>query len=89
MGEAGAPQRVLELKAPQDGIIKDLATHTEGAVLSPGTVLMTIVPADEPLRAEVWVGNRDRGFVHEGQKVKLKIRPYPFQKYGMVEGVVK
>jgi hemolysin D len=62
---------LLELRAPQDGIIKDLATHTEGAVLQPGTVLMTIVPADEPLRAEVWVDNRDRGFVREGQAVRV------------------
>ncbi len=82
-------QDALELKAPQDGVVKDLATHTEGAVLSPGTVLMTIVPAEEPLRAEVWISNEDRGFVREGQTVRLKIRPYPFQKYGMVEGVVQ
>ena len=80
---------LLELKAPQDGVIKDLATHTEGAVLQPGTVLMTIVPSNDPLRAEVWVDNRDRGFVREGLKVKVKIAPYPFQKYGMIDGVVK
>lgn len=80
---------LLELRAPQDGIIKDLATHTEGAVLQPGTVLMTIVPADEPLRAEVWVDNRDRGFIREGQSVRVKVAPFPFQKYGMVEGVVR
>jgi HlyD family secretion protein len=80
---------LLELKAPQDGVIKDLATHTEGAVLQPGTVLMTIVPANEPLLAEVWLDNRDRGFVREGQNVKVKVSPYPFQKYGMIEGVIK
>ncbi len=80
---------LLELKAPQDGIVKELATHTVGAVLQPGTVLMTIVPSNDPLRAEVWVDNRDRGFVHEGQQVRVKVAPYPFQKYGMVEGVVK
>jgi hemolysin D len=80
---------LLELKAPQDGIIKDLATHTEGAVLQPGTVLMTIVPDSEPLRAEVWVDNRDRGFVREGQAVKVKVAPFPFQKYGMIDGIVK
>ena len=80
---------LLELKASQEGFVKDLATHTVGAVLQPGTVLMTLVPADEPLRAEVWVDNRDRGFVHEGQAVKVKVAPFPFQKYGMVEGVVK
>jgi len=80
---------LLELKASQDGIVKELATHTVGAVLQPGTVLMSIVPSNDPLRAEVWVDNRDRGFVHEGQKVKVKVAPYPFQKYGMAEGVVK
>jgi HlyD family secretion protein len=79
---------LLELRAPQDGTVKDLATHTEGAVLTPGSVLLTIVPANEPLRAEVWVTNLDRGFVHPGQVVKVKVAPYPFQKYGMVEGVV-
>src|SRR3990167_7017538 len=31
-----------ELKAPQDGIVKDLATHTVGTVISPGTILMTL-----------------------------------------------
>ncbi len=76
-------QEALELKAPQDGIVKDLATHTEGAVLSPGTVLLTIVPAGEPLRAEVWVGNEDRGFGREGQTAEVKIHPYPFQMSGM------
>jgi HlyD family secretion protein len=80
---------LLELKAPQDGTVKDLATHTEGAVLTPGSVLLTLVPANEPLHAEVWVTNLDRGFVHPGQAVKVKVAPYPFQKYGMVEGVVK
>jgi hemolysin D len=81
-------RELLELKSPQDGTVKDLATHTEGAVLTPGSVLLTIVPANEPLHAEVWVTNLDRGFVHPGQAVKVKVAPYPFQKYGMVEGVV-
>lgn len=79
---------LLELKAPQAGTIKDLSTHTVGAVLQPGAVLMTLVPSEETLRAEVWVGNDDIGFVREGQKVQLKVAPYPFQKYGMVEGTV-
>jgi len=79
---------LLELKAPADGIVKELATHTAGAVVQPGTVLFTIVPRDEPLRAEVWVPNEDVGFVREGQPAKLKIASFPFQKYGMVEGVV-
>ncbi len=49
---------------------------------------MTLVPRDETLIAEVWVGNQDVGFVRPGHKVKLKLAPFQFQKYGMVEGVV-
>ncbi len=81
-------QGLLELKAPQTGIVKDLATHTVGTVVAPGTILMTLVPLNEPLQAEVMVKNEDVGFVHEGQKVKVKLAAYPFQKYGMVDGMV-
>lgn len=82
-------QGLLELKAPQDGVVKDLATHTAGTVVTPGTILMTLVPLREPLRAEVWVSNQDIGFIRPGQKVKLKVSSFTFQKYGMVDGVVE
>ncbi len=81
-------QRLLELRAPQAGWIKDLATHTPGTVVSPGTILMTLVPGGETLRAEVWVSNQDVGFVRPGQPVKVKLTAYPFQKYGMVDATV-
>jgi HlyD family secretion protein len=82
-------QTLLELKAPQDSVVKDLATHTAGTVVQPGTVLLTLVPREDTLRAEVWVSNEDIGFVRQGQKVKLKFAAFPFQKYGMVEGTVE
>lgn len=80
--------RLLVLRAPQRGVIKDLATHTVGTVVSPGTVLMSLVPHDDALQAEVLVRNEDVGFVHTGQRVKLKVAAYPFQKYGMLDGTV-
>jgi hemolysin D len=80
---------LLELKAPQDGIIKDLATHTAGTVVQPGTVLASLVPQEEKLKVEAWVSNEDIGFVRPGQSVKLKFTAYPFQKYGMGEGTVE
>ena len=80
---------LLELKAPHDGMVKDLATHTPGTVVSPGTILMTVVPHNDPVKAEVWITNVDAGFVHKGQAVKLKLAAYPFQKYGMVKGKVE
>jgi hemolysin D len=79
---------LLELRAPQTGIVKDLATHTIGSVVSPGTVLLTLVPEDEPLQAEIQIKNDDIGFVVPQQSAKVKVVAYPFEKYGMVEGEV-
>ena len=81
-------QGLLELRAPQAGIIKDLATHTAGTVAAPGTILMTIVPEADKLVAEVWVSNDDVGFVRPGQEAKLKLATFQFQKYGLVHGRV-
>jgi HlyD family secretion protein len=81
-------QRLAELRAPADGVVKDLATQTPGAVLAPGTVLMTLVPEGETLVAEVWLANHDAGFVARGQPAKLKVASFPFQRYGMLEARV-
>ncbi|HNN84274.1 MAG TPA: HlyD family efflux transporter periplasmic adaptor subunit [Accumulibacter sp.] len=67
-------------------MVKDLATHTRGTVVQQGTVLLTLVPKDDILRAEVWVSNEDIGFVRKGQPVRIKLAAYPFQKYGMLDG---
>lgn len=79
---------LLELKAPQSGVVKDIATHTIGTVVSPGTVLLTIVPEHEPLVAEIMIRNEDVGFVYPHQHVKVKLAAYPFDEYGMLDGEV-
>ena len=81
-------QALLELKAGQDSVVKDLATHSIGTVVQPGTVLLTLVPKDDTLHAEVFVANDDIGFVRQGHPARLKFAAYPFQKYGMVDGTV-
>jgi hemolysin D len=79
---------MLEIRAPNAGVVKDLATTTKGAVVSAGVLLMNIVPQDEPMQAEVVLKNEEAGFVAVGQKATIKIAAYPFQKYGMLEGKV-
>ncbi|MCC7484801.1 MAG: HlyD family type I secretion periplasmic adaptor subunit [Burkholderiales bacterium] len=80
---------LLELKAPQAGVVKDLATHTPGTVVAPGTILLTLVPLDEPLVVEAWVRHADAGLVQVGQRARVKLAAYPFQKHGMLDGTVR
>jgi HlyD family secretion protein len=80
---------LVELAAPQDGVVKDVATHTRGTVVAPGTVLLTLVPHGDALQADVMVRNLDVGFVRPGQRAKVKLVAYPFQKYGALDGMVE
>ena len=84
----GFREGLLELKAPQAGVVKELATTTLGAVVQPGSVLLSQVPLGEPLVAEVYVRNEDIGFVRAGQTARVKLSAYPFTKYGLLEGRV-
>jgi len=49
---------------------------------------MELIPASSPLEVEAKVLNKDIGFVHLGQEVKVKIDSFKFTKYGYMEDVV-
>lgn len=78
----------LALRAPYDGVVKDLAVRAPGTVVQPGAVLLSLVPDHEPLHAEVWLRNADVGFVAAGQAVQVKLAAFPFHKYGLMPGRV-
>jgi hemolysin D len=86
--KSGLRAQLMEIRAPYDGVVKDLAVHTLGAVVQAGSALLQVVPRGETLRAEALLANEDIGFVEVGQQVKLKLAAYPFQKYGMLDGRV-
>ncbi len=79
---------LLEVRAPTDGVVKDLAVNSKNAVVQAGALLMNIVPQAEALQAEVVLANEDVGFVAAGQKVQVKIAAFPFTKYGLIQGRV-
>lgn len=81
--------KMLELRASEDGIVKDISVATLGGVVQPGTVLLTVVPKDEPLVAEVAIENRDIGFVEPASKAYIKLTAFPFQRFGLLNGVVR
>lgn len=76
------------LTAPVDGVVQQLAVHTIGGVVSPGQLLLAVVPSDTHLEVEAMVSNRDIGFVHAGQQAEVKIDTFNFTRYGLLHGSV-
>jgi hemolysin D len=86
--QASEKFRLQTLTAPVDGTVQQLAVHTEGGVVTPAQVLMSIVPADSHLEIEAMVSNRDVGFVHAGQDAAIKVDTFNFTRYGLLHGQV-
>ncbi|MBD2202457.1 HlyD family efflux transporter periplasmic adaptor subunit [Calothrix sp. FACHB-1219] len=76
-----------ELRAPVSGTIFDLQAKTAGYVANPTQKLMQIVPNDKFI-AEVFITNRDIGFVREDMKVDVRIDSFPFSEFGDIKGKV-
>lgn len=74
--------------ASENGFIYNLNNGTSGRVIQSGEVIMELIPESSPLEIEAKVLNRDIGFVHIGQEVKIKFDTFNFTKYGYIEGVV-
>ena len=74
----------LTLKAPISGTVQASALTTIGQVVSSGQEIMRIVPEDAGLEIEVYVLNKDIGFVKPGQEAVVKVESFPFTQYGTI-----
>ncbi|CNI06062.1 hemolysin transport protein [Yersinia frederiksenii] len=82
-------QRQQTLRAPEAGVIQQLAVHTLGGVVTTAQPLMVLVPENYPLELDVMILNKDVGFVLPGQAVEVKIDSFPYTRFGTLSGEVK
>lgn len=76
------------LYAPVTGYVQELAANTIGGIVTEAQQLMLIVPDQEALEVEVFLENKDIGFVTEGMTAEIKIHTFPFTKYGIIDGEI-
>lgn len=89
VAKTGQRNRLMQLRAPVDGVVQQLAIHTVGGVVTPAQVLMAIVPSEDSLEVEATVLNKDIGFVRPGQRATVKVESFPYTRYGYLEGIVE
>jgi HlyD family type I secretion membrane fusion protein len=77
-----------ELKAPVDGIVTDLRAHTEGGVVTPGEVVLEIVPANDRLIVEAKVRPQDVDRVRVGLDAGIKLSAFDQRSLPELDGKV-
>lgn len=72
--------------APESGVVFEPKARVNG-VIGAGETLLTIIP-QTGLKAQVFVANKDIGFIKKGQSAQVRVDAFPFTQYGELEGTI-
>ena len=77
-----------EIRAPMDGVVRNVRLTTLGGVAKPGEEIMQIVPLNDDMIVEVKVRPADIAFVRPGLSASVKLDAYDYTVYGTLMGEV-
>ena len=76
----------ISIRAPQSGVVHELAIHTIGGVIAAQETLMLIVPQSDPLVVDARVSPNDVDQIYPGQRTFLKFPAFKQQTTPECEG---
>ena len=76
------------IKAPVDGVVKNLFFVTVGGVVKPGGSILDIVPTKDSLIIEAKLPNTDVGFVQPGQSAVIRLSSADSVNFGQIDAIV-
>jgi HlyD family secretion protein len=78
----------IDVRAPQDGTVFQLAVHTVGGVITAGDPIMLIVPEADNLSVEAKVNPQDIDQLQLNQKAMLRFTAFNARTTPEIEGIV-
>lgn len=75
-----------DLTAPRDAVVVAVAPGGVGAVMAEGEAVITLVPRDADLVAEIHLPTAEVGLVAPGDPVVLKLDAFPWRRSGVAQG---
>jgi HlyD family secretion protein len=86
LAKANMRGNLVQLRAPVDGTVLEVAKRASGSVVREAETLVTIVPTDAETVAEVQIETKDISRIKLGDHVVMKLESLPYQQYGFLEG---
>ena len=77
------------LKAPCRAVVHEIAPYQEGSAVREAEAMITLIPLDAPLEAEIDILPKDVGLLRKGDIARLKLDAFPFQQYGTLSGTLR
>ncbi len=76
------------IKAPRDGVITAI-TVSPGQFVDATVPVVSMIPENADIEATLLVPVRAAGFVSESQSLAIRYDAFPYQKFGIHEGLIK
>lgn len=87
--KADKRHQLVQLTAPVDGVVLDIAKLSQGSVVKEAEQMFTLVPLGAELEAEVQIDSLDIGYIKLNDAVHLKLDAFPYQQHGALDGKVR
>lgn len=81
-------QQSYVLPSPIDGVVTALQSGV-GRTVDASVPLMTIVPINAAVHADLYAPSRAIGFVRRGEEVRLLYDAFPYERFGSFKGTVR
>jgi HlyD family secretion protein len=86
LAKASLMNDLVIVTAPADGVVLDVAKRSTGSIVSAAEQLFSIVPANQPLVADIEISSADIGYIKAGDQVVVKVQAFPYQRHGWLKG---
>lgn len=77
------------LKSPCRAMVHEIAPYQEGSGVREAEALITLVPLDAPMEAQIDILTRDVGLLRKGDTARIKFDAFPFQQHGTLQGKLR
>lgn len=89
LSKANKLHELSSLVSPANAVVLEFGAFSEGSVVREGEAIMTLVPLDVPIEAEVLIDPKDIGYVRTGDSCRIKLEAFPFQRHGTLSGIMR
>lgn len=81
-------QGSYDVRSQRSGRISNLLVKP-GMMAQSNYPLMAVLPEDTKLEAVLFVPTRAYGFVQKGQSTRIRYQAFPYQRFGIYDGIIK
>lgn len=74
------------IQAPCDAVVHEIAAFPKGSAVREAEPLITLIPVNTRIEAEVNILPKDIGKIRPGDLARIKLSAFPFQEYGTLSG---